>query len=57
MGPEVTRTKISAKSANGIFGISVSRGSRKIIICHVFGQENLPSSVLRKFFVATVHNN
>ena len=37
--PEVTRTQNSAKNENGIFGISASKGFRKAIICHVFGQE------------------
>ena len=44
---EVTRTqkpKIGTKigkknNENGIFGISASRGFRKIIICHVFGEK------------------
>ena len=35
---EVARTRNSAKkNENGIFGISASRGLRKLIICHVFG--------------------
>ena len=35
--PEVARTRKWAKNENGIFGISASRGFRKVIICHVFG--------------------
>ena len=42
--PEVTQTQNSAKkkNENGIFGISASRGFRKIIVCHVFffGEKN-----------------
>ena len=37
---EVTQTQKSAKkNENGIFGINASRGFRKIIICHVFGEK------------------
>ena len=38
LGPEVTRTPHSAKTENGIVGIRVSRGFRKVIICHAFGE-------------------
>ena len=38
---EVTRTQHSAKNANGIFEISVSRGFGKAVICHVFVETNL----------------
>ena len=34
---EVAGTRKSAKNENRIFGISVSRGFRNVIICHVFG--------------------
>ena len=39
--PEVTQTQKSGKRENGIFGISTSRGFRKVIICHVLGVKNL----------------
>ena len=35
--PQVTQTQNGAKNENGIFGISASRGFRKVIICYVFG--------------------
>ena len=35
--PEVIRTHKSAKNENGVFGISASRGFRKVIMCHGFG--------------------
>ena len=35
------RTQNSAKNENGIFGISSSRGFRKSIICHVFGEKKI----------------
>ena len=38
---EVTQTQKSAKNENGIFGISASRGFRKVIICHVFGEKKI----------------
>ena len=41
--PEVIQTRNSAKNENGIFGISASRGFRKVIICLGFGETNLPS--------------
>ena len=37
---EVTRTGKSAKNANGICGISTSRGFRKVIICNILGERN-----------------
>ena len=33
--------KIRAKNENGIFGISASRGFRKVIICHIFGEKRI----------------
>ena len=36
--PEVTWAQHSAENENGTFGISASRGFRKGIICHVFGE-------------------
>ena len=38
---EVTQTQKSGKKENGIFGISASRGFRKVIICHVFGEKKI----------------
>ena len=38
---EVTQTHKSAKNENGIFGISASRGFRKVIICHTFGEKKI----------------
>ena len=47
--PEVIQTRNSAKNENGIFGISASRGFRKIIICHVVGGgKNWPFSMVKK---------
>ena len=38
---EVIETQKSATmNENGTFGISVSRGFRKVIICHIFGEKN-----------------
>ena len=57
----MTRTPNSAQNENGIFGISASRGFRKIIICHTFGETKFCSfSMLKKLFGAVgtrVHNN
>ena len=51
--PEVTQTQKLAKNENGIFGISASRGVRKSIACHVFGEkENGSFSMLKKVFGA-----
>ena len=46
--PEVIRTQNSAKPKNGIFRISVSRGFRKYIICHVFGEEKKRLTIMPK---------
>ena len=58
---EVTQTQKSGKKENGIFGISASRGFRKVIICHIFGGEkNRPVLVLQKIFGAfgaRLHND
>ena len=46
---EVTQTQKTAKNENGIFGISASKGFRKVITCHVFGETILlPSAVGRE---------
>ena len=46
----MTRTQNSAKNENGIFGISASRGFRKGILCHVFGEtKKRPFSMLEIF--------
>ena len=37
---EVTQTQKSGEK-RGIFGISVSRGFRKVIICHTFGEKKI----------------
>ena len=57
---EVTQTQKLAKNENGIFGISASRGLRKIIICQIFGKKNLTIFNAQKIFGAfgaRVHNN
>ena len=38
---DVTQTQKSAKNENGIFGISASRGFRKVIICQIFGEKKV----------------
>ena len=40
------------KSENGIFGISVPRGFRKVIICHVFGGKQIDHFQCSKTFSA-----
>ena len=47
-----TPTQKSAKNENGIFGISASRGFRKIIICHVFGDKNVDLFYAQKNSIA-----
>ena len=37
----MTQAQKSAKNENGIFGISASRGLRKVIICHIFGEKKI----------------
>ena len=40
--PEVTRSqKLAKKMKMGFFGISASRGFRKVIVCHTFGEKKI----------------
>ena len=56
--PEVTRTQNSAKSQNGFFGISASRGVRKVILCDVFGwKKKLTSFNAQKNFRCLHHQS
>ena len=48
--PGVTRARNSAKNEIGIFGISASRGFRKIIICYIFGGKKKDNFQLSKIF-------
>ena len=49
--PGVTRAqKMAKKNEDGILGISTSRGFRKVIICHVFGEIFLPIFNAQNFF-------
>ena len=43
-------TKKLKKIENGIFGISVSRGFRKVIICHIFGEKIDQFKCSKKFW-------
>ena len=54
LASEVTQAPKSAKNENGIFGISASRGPRKIIICHTFGEKKLTIFNAQKIFGAKV---
>ena len=47
---EVTRIPKSAKKGNGIFGISTSRGFRRVIICHIFGEKKSTNFSAQKSF-------
>ena len=52
---EVTQTQKSAK--NEIFGFSVSRGFRKVIICHIFGEKKLTIFDAQKIFRRLWHQS
>ena len=48
--PELTQTQKTAKKWKWIFGISASRGFRKVIICRAFGEKNLTITNAQKNF-------
>ena len=49
---EVTRTQKLAKNENRIFGISASKGCRKVIICHTFSEKKFDPFSWSKNFSA-----
>ena len=48
----MTQTQKSGKKENGIFGISASRGFRKVIICHIFAEKKSTKFNAQKQFSA-----